>query len=138
MKVRIDMLHKTITTIEPETPSETLSFETLGWELPEKGTDEFIMLKIKELLKESTEKITNIIMWPATIKLNLVGEEPGLYKKIYRKKGTESYYCLIEFEGEKNWYTCQSPLFEADMPVNEQFAERFAITKRKQKGGIRR
>ena len=77
-------------------------------------------------------------MWPAAIKLNFVGEEPGLYKKIYRKKGTENYYCLIELEGEKNWYTCQSPLFEADMPVSEQFSERFVITKRKQKGGIRR
>ena len=139
MKVRIDLLHKTVAIILPETPIETNSFSDLGWEITESIRNDKLMKLIKEYTKDSTEKIENIIIWPKKLELNFVEEQPGFCKTVYKVKGQDKFYCLLEEGENKNWYSAGTePLYKAGCKIHPQYPDRFIISRKKPSGKTKR
>ena len=139
MKIRVDLLHETVATILPKTPVETNSFLDLGWKIPEGVSNYKLMNLIKEYTKDSTEKIENIIIWPKKIELNLVEEQPGFCKKVYKVKGQDKFYCLLEEGENKNWYSAGTePWYEADYKLHPQYPDRFILSRKRPSGKIKR
>ncbi len=139
MKIRVDLFHETVAAILPETPIETNSFSDLGWEIPESIRNDKLMKLIKEYTKDSTEKIENIIIWPKKLELNFVEEQPGFYKTVYKVKGQDKFYCLLEEGENKNWYSAGTePWYEAYCKIHPQYPDRFIISKKKPSGKTKR
>ena len=128
MKIRVDLLHETVAAILPKTPIKTNSFSDLGWEIPESISNDKLMKLIKEYTKNSTEKIENIIIWPKKLELNFIEEQPGLYKTVYKVKGQDKFYCLLEEGENKNWYSVGTePWYEADCKLHPRYPDRFIL-----------
>ena len=139
MKIRVDLFHETVAAILPETPIETNSFSDLGWKIPESIRNDKLMKLIKEYTKDSTEKIENIIIWPKKLELNFVEEQPGFYKTVYKVKGQDKFYCLLEEGENKNWYSAGTePWYEADCKIHPQYPDRFIISRKKPSGKTKR
>ena len=135
MKIRVDLLHETVTAILPKTPIKTNSFSDLGWEIPESISNDKLMKLIKEYTKDSTEKIENIIIWPKKLELNFIEEQPGLYKTVYKVKGQDKFYCLLEEGENKNWYSAGTePWYEADCKLHPRYPDRFILSRKRQSG----
>ena len=138
MKIRVDLFHETVTVILPKTPIETKSFSDLGWEIPESISNDKLMKLIKEYTKNSTKKIEKIIIWPKKLELNFVEEQPGFYKTVYKVKGQDKFYCLLEEGKNKNWYSVGTePCCEADCKIHPQYPDRFIISRKKPSGKLK-
>ncbi len=139
MKIRVDLLHETVATILPETPIETNSFLDLGWKITEGVSNNKLMNLIKEYTKDSTEKIENIIIWPKKLELNFVEEQPGFCKTVYKVKGQDKFYCLLEEGENKNWYSAGTePWYEANYKLHPQYPDRFILSRKRPSGKTKR
>ena len=139
MKIRIDLLHKTVATILPKKNVETNSFLDLGWEIPEGVSNDKLKSLIKEYTKDSTEEIKNVIIWPKKIELNFVEEQPGFCKTVYKVKGQDKLYCLLEEGENKSWYsTGTESWYEADCKLHPQYPDRFILSRKRPSGKTKR
>ena len=135
MKIRIDLLHKTVAKILPKKHVETNSFLDLGWEIPEGVSNDKLMSLIKEYTKDSTEKIEKVIIWPKKIELNFVEEQPGFCKTVYKVKGQDKLYCLLEEGENKSWYLAGTePWYEVDCKLHPQYPARFILSRKRSSG----
>ena len=66
-----------------------------------------------------------INVWPEKVELELISEQPGLFKKIYRRVDSKfKIYC----ESLNAWYICGSfPHYEADSELAENYEDRFVF-----------